>query len=61
MIVHEDPIVEETRQARRQLHEEFHGDKTALFEYLKQIERENSDRVVKLEPRPAEIANQRAS
>lgn len=61
MIVHEDPIVQETRDARRQLHEEFHGDKAALFEYLKQIERENSDRVVKLKPRPAELVNRSIS
>ena len=59
--MNEDPIVEETRAARRQLHEEFRGDKTALLEYLKQIERDNSDRVVKLKPRPAEMANQRTS
>jgi hypothetical protein len=59
--VNEDPIVEETREARRQLHEEFHGDKTALLEYLKQIERDNSDRVVKLKPRLAELVNRRIS
>ena len=48
-----DPIVEETRAARRELHEEFGGDMAALFQYLKKIEAENSERLVKLEPRPA--------
>jgi hypothetical protein len=49
----EDPIVEETREARRQLDAEFGGDLEALFEYLKDIERQNADRVVKLDPKPA--------
>lgn len=49
----EDPIVEETREARRQLDAEFGGDLEALFEYLKEIERQNADRVVKLDPKPA--------
>ena len=46
-----DPIVEETRAARRQLNAEFGDDLEALFEYLKDIERQNADRVVKLEPK----------
>jgi len=49
--VYEDPIVEETREARRQLHEEFHGNRSGLLEYLKQIERDHADRVVRLQPR----------
>lgn len=53
MTVRNDPIVEETRAARRELHEEFAGDTAALFRYLKQIESENSDRLVKLDPKPA--------
>jgi hypothetical protein len=53
MTVRNDPIVEETRAARRELHEEFAGDTAALFRYLKQIESENADRLVKLEPKPA--------
>jgi hypothetical protein len=59
--VYEDPIVEETREARRQLHEQFNGDRTALLEYLKQIERDNSGRVVKLRPRPVEIVRRHIS
>ena len=59
--MYEDPIVEETREARRQLHEQFHGDRTALLQYLKQIERDNSDRVVRLRPRPAEMADRHIS
>lgn len=47
----EDPIVEETREARRQLDSEFNGDLEALFEYFLEIERENESRVVKLEPK----------
>ncbi len=47
-----DPIVEETREARRELDAEFGGDMAALLEYLKQLERENADRLVHLEPRP---------
>ncbi len=53
----DDPIVEETRAARRQLDEEFGGDLEALFKYLKQLEMENADRVVKLEPKPAVPTN----
>jgi hypothetical protein len=49
----DDPIVEETRAARRALDAEFNGDMAALLKYLKRIEAENSDRLVKLEPRPA--------
>ena len=35
----QDPIVEETREARRQLDAEFDGDLEALFVYLQEIER----------------------
>jgi hypothetical protein len=49
----DDPIVEETRKARRELDEEFGGDLRALWRYLKQIEADHADRVVKLEPKPA--------
>lgn len=48
----EDPIVEETREARRQLDAEFGGDLDLLYAYLREIEHENSDRVVRLEPKP---------
>jgi len=34
----DNPIVEETRAARRELDAEFGGDLTALWKYLKQIE-----------------------
>ncbi|HEV7239453.1 MAG TPA: hypothetical protein VGQ36_09450 [Thermoanaerobaculia bacterium] len=56
-----DPIVEETRAARRELHEEFHGDPAALFAYLKQIEAANADRLVKLDPKPAVPTNRKVS
>jgi len=48
----QDPIVDETREARRQLDAEFGGDLEALFTYLREIERDNIDRVVKLDPKP---------
>jgi hypothetical protein len=48
----DDPIVEETRAARRELDHEFGGDMAALLRYLKQLESENAERVVRLEPRP---------
>lgn len=47
-----DPIVEETRAARRELDQQFGGDLHALWRYLKQIEAENSERVVKPERKP---------
>lgn len=56
-----DPIVEETRAARRELHEEFGGDRTALLRYLKTIEAENADRLVKLQPKPAVRTNPKVS
>jgi hypothetical protein len=59
--VRNDPIVEETRAARRELHEEFHGDPAALFAYLKQIEAANADRLVKLDPKPAVPTNRKVS
>jgi hypothetical protein len=49
----DDPIVEETRAARRELDAEFGCDMAALLKYLKGIEEENSERLVKLAPRPA--------
>jgi hypothetical protein len=48
----EDPIVEETREARRQLDAEFGGDLHRLYAYLREIEQENADRVVRREPKP---------
>jgi hypothetical protein len=48
----EDPIVKETREARCQLDAEFGGDLHRLYAYLREIEHENADRVVKLEPKP---------
>lgn len=47
----EDPIVEETREARRQLDAEFGEDLEALFVYLQELERQNSERVVKGQPK----------
>jgi len=61
MTVRNDPIVEETRAARRELHDEFEGDTAALFEYLKKIEAENPDRLVKLGPKPAVPTNRKVS
>lgn len=57
----DDPIVEETRAARHEFHAEFGGDLAALWKYLKTIEAENSDRVVKLEPKPAITTSRRTS
>ena len=56
-----DPIVEETHAARRQLHDEFAGDTAALFRYLKEIEAQNADRLVKLDPKPAIQTNRKVS
>lgn len=57
----DDPIVEETRAARRALDAEFGGDMAALLKYLKGIEEENSERLVKLAPRPAIPTKRRVS
>ena len=50
----EDPIVKETRAAREELFARFNHDLAALCEYLREKEREHSDRVVTLEPRRPE-------
>jgi len=57
----DDPIVEETRAARRELDAEFGGDLAALLTYLKGIEAENAERLVRLKPRPATPTNRRVS
>ncbi|HEX6100212.1 MAG TPA: hypothetical protein VF432_28115 [Thermoanaerobaculia bacterium] len=57
----EDPIVEETREARRQLDAEFGGDLDALFVYLQEIERQHSDRVVKGEPKSPVVVQRKIS
>ena len=57
----EDPIVEETREARRQLDAEFGGDLEALYVYLREIERENADRVVKLDPKLPVVVHRKIS
>ena len=56
-----DPIVEETRAARRELHDEFGGDTAALFRYLKKIEAENAERLIKTEPKPVIEPNRKIS
>ena len=56
-----DPIVEETREARRQLDAEFGGDLERLYAYLKEIEQQNADRVVKLEPKPPAVIQRKIS
>jgi len=57
----EDPIVEETREARRLLDAEFGGDLEALYVYLREIERENADRVVKLDPKLPAVVHRKIS
>jgi len=57
----DDPIVEETREARRQLDAEFGGDLETLYAYLCEIERQNADRVVKLEPKSPATGQRRIS
>jgi len=47
----EDPIVKETRAARKELFARFDYDLSALCKYLRENEREHSDRVVNLRPR----------
>lgn len=61
MIVLNDPIVEETRAARAELHDEFADNRAGLFEYLKRIEGQNAERVVKLHARPAQVVVRRVS
>jgi hypothetical protein len=61
MSVRNDPIVEETREARRELHDEFGGDTAALFRYLKTIEAENAERLIETEPKPALKINRKVS
>jgi hypothetical protein len=56
-----DPIVEETREARRELDEEFGRDLRALWQYLKQIEEDNASRMVKFDPRPAAPVERKVS
>jgi hypothetical protein len=57
----EDPIVEETREARRELDAEFNGDLAALFAYLQEIERNNAALVCKLDPKPPVSVNRKVS
>ena len=61
MKVRNDPIVEETRAARRELHDEFAGDLAAFFRYLKKVEAENADRLIKTEPKPAITPSRKVS
>jgi hypothetical protein len=57
----EDPIVEETREVRRQLDAEFGGDLEALYVYLQEIERQNADKVVKREPKSPAVVQRKIS
>ena len=57
----EDPIVEETREARRQLDAEFGGDLEALYVYLQEIERQNADKVVKRQAKSPAIMQRKIS
>jgi hypothetical protein len=47
-----DPIVKETRDARRQLDAEFDGDLDLFYAYLREVEHQNAERVVRLPPKP---------
>ena len=57
----EDPIVDETREARRQLDAEFGGDLEALYAYLLEIERQNADKVVSLPPKSPVVVQRKIS
>lgn len=57
----QDPIVEETREARFQLVQECGEDVHAFFEYLRARERQHSEAVVTLEPNEPEPDAQHVS
>lgn len=57
----DDPIVEETREARRQLDAEFGGDLESLYAYFREIERQNAHRVVKLKPKSPAVVDRKIS
>jgi hypothetical protein len=48
----EDPIVEETRAARKELEAEFGHDLNALWEHLQKVQDQFRDRVISGPPRP---------
>jgi hypothetical protein len=51
-----DPIVEETRRIRQEHAKRFNFDLDAIFEDLKQKERDSRRKIVTLRPRPAKPA-----
>jgi len=51
-----DPIVEEIRRIRREHAERFGFDLDAIFEDLKQKERNSNRKIVSLKPRPVKPA-----
>ena len=51
----EDPIVKETREARERLLAQFGHDLAALCAFLREKEKEHSDRLVTLPPRRPEL------
>ena len=53
----EDPIVKETRAAREELFARFNHNLAALCEYLREKQREHSERVITLEPRRPEAVD----
>ena len=55
----QDPIVEETHEARRQLNAEFGGDLEALYVYLQELERQHADNVVKREPKSPAVVRRK--
>lgn len=57
----DDPIVEETREARAEIVRECGEDVHAFFEYLRERERKNKRSVVTLEPIAPEQSMQGSS
>ena len=54
MIMWEDPIVKETRDAREELFARFNYDLAALCRFLREKQTEHAERVVTLPPRRPE-------
>lgn len=51
----EDPIVAETRAVRRELSERFGSDVDTLCDFLAELEREHSNRLVNLPPKAPQL------
>ena len=63
MNVHEDAVIAEVRQARRELSERFGDDLDALCDFLAAQELGHADRLVNLPPKPSRVvaADERGS